>query len=288
MGLTAQKEETIMLGRIAVHLDDDPCCERRIRHAAQLAAQHNAELVGIYASFRRPHVYEEIAVPAGIGEMIERSNDSDRSTVENMFRVEANEAGVKAFWRTQRRMPEEVLARESRYCDLLVMTQPDCAHGDAQQMARLVAGVILAAGRPVMLLPAQGPILPLGKKVVLCWDQGREAARALADATPIIAEASELTVLMIDPQSQVHSLSAENRQDLLAYCGFHDFPTPRFLEHRTGNTSVGEAILSAAEEAGADLIVMGAYGHSRLQQAILGGTTRKIFEAMRIPVLFSH
>lgn len=278
-----------MLGRIAVHLDNDRHLEKRVQTGARLAAQHNCELVGIYAGLRlhRPAL-EEIVVPAEIKVILERSIDAERKNIREIFAREIDAAGVEAFWRTQRGAPEDILARESRYCDLLVMSQPDDQQSDASHLPRFAAAVILAAGRPVLMLPNVGQVESIGKRVMVCWDQGREAARALADATPILEEAKELIFLTVDPQSRTRALTDDNRDDLLAYCDYHGFPPPRIVEQSSGATSVGESIVHAASDAGVDLIIMGAYGHSRLQQAILGGTTRKMFESMRTPVLFSH
>lgn len=278
-----------MLGRIAVHLDNDAQCEQRTHFAATLAAQHNCELVGIYSTFHlHQPALDEIVFPPEFHAILERTVSDERRKVQALFNHEVAAAGVDAFWRTHRAAPQDILELESRYADLLIMSQPLGESTDPARISSFAGGVILSTGRPVMMLPNAAFNEPVGKHVLVCWDQGREAARALADAGPIIEEATALTILTVDSRSVAEALTDQNRDDLKAYCAFHGFPVPRIIEHPTGKASIAEAIVNAGIDAGADLIVMGAYGHSRLQQAILGGTTRKMLEIMRTPVLFSH
>ncbi len=278
-----------MLGRIGVHLDSDVDCERRVRTAAGLAERHHADLVGIYASFRHPQCYiDKFGLPVELVTALERTESDTQHQVQAMLARETERHRLHVLWRTEQGMPEDILAKNARYCDVLLMSQPTAQDPAPQQMYRLLAAVVMAVGRPVIVVPAAGQIRTPGERVLLCWDQSREAARAFADAAPILEAATELTVLIIDPQSRPLFLTPANREDLFAYCARRGFPVPHIAEHRSGNFSVANTILNTASETGADLIVMGAYGYSRLQAAILGGTTRKVLEEMQVPVLFSH
>lgn len=278
-----------MLRRIAVHLDSDEDCARRIDIAAALARRHQARLVGIYASFRHPQdAYEGTMVTAAINAIDVNSGLVEQQKLMTQLHEAAKRAGVVSQFRTDEALPEDILAYESRFCDVLVISQPANYEFEPLLLPGFLASVILTAGRPVLMLPAMGNAKPIGKRVLYCWDGGRESARAIADAAPFLHEAKELFVLVIDPHKKPQRYTAQHRADLSDYCLQHQYPLPQSIERFSAGTTVGECILSAAADTGSDLLVMGAYGHSRLRQAILGGTTRTLVESMTLPVMFSH
>ena len=279
-----------MLGRIAVHLDQDRGCKRRVRAAAQLAAEHDAELVGVHASFRRPppYLYEGFFVTDDINQMLRRRQAEERTQSEALLREIAGEIGVAAQWRTGDGRPEDILCEHARYCDVLVIGQPDDSEPGPAQLPAQAASVLLGAGRPVLMLPSVGEIGSIGRRVLFCWNERREAARALADAGPMLQEASELFVLRVDPPAEPGDAARARHADLLAYCAGRQYPIPQETTRDSAGVGIGNCILNTAADNACDLIVMGAYGHSRLQQAVLGGTTRTMLESMTVPVLFSH
>lgn len=279
-----------MLGRIAVHLDLDRGCRRRVRAAAQLAAEHDATLVGIHASFGRPlpYLYEGFFVSDDVNRMLRQRVDDDRAATEALLQEVAGETGVTAHWRTGNGLAENVLCEQARYCDLLVMSQPDDADPGPQQMPVLLATVMLGAGRPLLMWPSVGEFNAIGRRVLFCWDERRESARALADAGPILEEATELLALRVDPPSEPEQAAQTKRADFLAYCAGRQYPIPQETVRESAGIGIGNCILNAAADNACDLIVMGAYGHSRVREAVLGGTTRTLLESMTVPVLFSH
>jgi len=278
-----------MLGRIAVHLDKDRGCRRRVRAAAQLAAEHDAALVGIHASFGPPpYLYRGFFVSDDVNRMLSQRQADERAASEVLLREVAGEAGVTAHWRTGDGLAEDILCEQSRYCDLLIVGQPDDADPGPRQMPALLASVLLGAGRAVMALPAVGELGTVGRRVLFCWDERRESARALADAGPILEEASELFVLRVDPPAEPDEAAQTKRADFLAYCAGRQYPIPQETTRDSAGVGIGNCILNAATDNACDLIVMGAYGHSRVREAVLGGTTRTMLESMTVPVLFSH
>lgn len=278
-----------MLGRIAVHLDKDRGCRRRVRAAAQLAAEHDAALVGIHASFGpSPYLYQGFFVSDDVNRMLSKRLADERAASEALLREVAEEAGVTFHWRTGTGLAEEILCEQARYCDLLIVGQPDDTEAGPQQMPTLLASVLLGAGRPVMVLPAVGELVTPGRRVLFCWDERRESARALVDAGPILEEASELFVLRVDPPTEPEEVAQTKRADFLAYCAGRQYPIPQETTRDSAGVGIGNCILNAATDHACDLVVMGAYGHSRVREAVLGGTTRTLLESMTIPVLFAH
>ncbi|GAA4334396.1 universal stress protein [Pigmentiphaga soli] len=278
-----------MLGRIVVHIDYDSSCQRRVRAAARLAVEHGAELVGVYASFLQPQqAYEGIFVTAEIRSMLERRLVEECGRAQRLFFETAQEEGASWQWRTAEDLPERVLATQARYGDVLVMQQPSSDEPGPVRMPGIVASVILSAGRPVLVLPYAGEPATIGRRALVCWDGGREAARALADALPLLQRAEEVVLLTIDPRDDRATDPESETDDLATYCRSHGLPQPQRAIREDTGVSVGDAILNAASDYGSDLIVMGAYGHSQLRESILGGASRTLIESMTVPVLFSH
>ncbi len=150
-----------------------------------------------------------------------------------------------------------------------------------------VEQVIMSAGRPVIVLPAAGEAKFTLEEVVLGWDGGREAARAAFDAMPLLKAAKKVRVIRVDPQKDRDLRGAVPGADLAESLARHGvkaetqgFPTDGY--------DAGQALLRCADDCGAGLIVMGAYGHSRLTEFIFGGATRFVLSRLNRPVLLSH
>lgn len=278
-----------MLGKIGVHLDTDAYCPQRIAAGMQLSQQHHAEFVGIFTSYEHPQCgLDTRGLPFECVAVLEASAATAQQQLRSLLDTAAALSGVTVHWRAERGMPEDVLARSARYCDALLVTQPAIEDSGPQAACRLFAAVVMAAGRPVIAMPKTWESPSLGDRVVVSWDQSRAAIRSFVDAAPLLEASSRLMVLVINPESHVPAFTATNRDDLLAFCYRRGLPAPEIVEHRSGDLGIARTLISAAGEWDADLIVMGAYGYSRLQAAILGGTTRQVLKDMRVPVLFSH
>ncbi|MCW0210980.1 MAG: universal stress protein [Achromobacter sp.] len=278
-----------MFRRIAVHLDHGIDSSRRIEFSLLLAKAHDAHLTGIFASYIAPgYFYDEAGLWVRSMDTARQINEKGRSAAQAAFSEAAREAGVSASWRQGEGTPAECVAKHARCSDVLVVSQENTDDLEAATGNDFVEQVLMSAGRPVIVLPAAGTFKGVGARVLYCWDRGREAARALADAAPLLRNANALTVLTLDEGGDEASGLEVPFEDLAAYCACHGFPQPRHEFRSTRDTDVGDAILSAAADAGADLIVMGAYGHSRMRQWVMGGATRSLLEAMTVPVLFSH
>lgn len=180
------------------------------------------------------------------------------------------------------------LNRRARVNDLIVLTQPDprSRNGQAFKTAQVEAA-ILASARPVLLLPYANAVATLGTDVLVAWDDSRAAARAVADALPLLRRAGRVTVLVLN--KAVNSDDVGLSDDLSSLCEWlerHGVSAQARVE--TTSIDVSDALLSRAADLGIDLIVMGAYGHSRWSERILGGATRGVLASMTVPVLMSH
>ena len=178
------------------------------------------------------------------------------------------------------------VALHARYADLLVIEQQD-PENPGPGGAALTQHLVLEADLPVLVIPYIGASRPPGKRVMVAWDAGREAARAVRDALPILVAAEHVDVVVIDPAKHTREHGEEPGADIALFLARHDCKVE--TQHLpAGGLDAGEALLSHLADRDSDLLVMGAYGHARLRQLVLGGVTQTILGEMTVPVLMSR
>ena len=203
------------------------------------------------------------------------------------FEHVASLRGLSAEWRLVPEGPDADPALHARYADLTILGQLDPDRGEAEMLRPRPEQVTFASGRPMLVVPYAGHFETVGQRIVIAWNATREAARAVHDALPLLSAAETVIVLTIDARE------GPERAWRTARCGYlAAFGEARrqgaSRAHRLGRSSGGEVLLSRAADLGADLLVMGAYGHSRMRELLLGGVTRSLLHSMTVPVLMSH
>jgi len=166
-----------------------------------------------------------------------------------------------------------------RLADLIVVAKPVTESGLG---AQTLEAALLETGKPVLMAPPN-PVETVGAHVAIAWDGGTESAKAVSAAMPLLTSADAVTVFSA-PVSTDPRLAVEK---LTEYLGRHDVKATAESIDVTA-TGVGEALLDGAAKAGADVLVMGAYGHSRARQLVMGGVTSHIIEAAEMPVFLMH
>lgn len=278
-----------MPGRIAIHLNDDTVCERRMDIGLRLAKERGAEVVGVYPSASVAGLrQDENILPQEIRTTLRKQRDEHLEATRTRFLDKARDLGVQAHWRVPHGDAEESLTLHARYCDLLIMSKAGANDSPASLRPNLPEAVVMASGRPVLLLPNHGAIDTIGRRILFCWDQRREAARAFSDAALLLRDCLTLTVLEIDRDDTLMRERDIREDDISDYCASLGYPTPRRLLKDSTGYGVGNVILNTATDTDADLIVMGAYGHSRMRQWIMGGATSTLLSTMTVPVLLSN
>jgi nucleotide-binding universal stress UspA family protein len=273
---------------ILIRIDDRPQWPVRFEVAAGLAADFGAHLVGL-SFVIRPELPGYIR-SAEIAEMLaQRSREAeDRvKASREMFLDRISKLGISGECRVVEGEVEDLAAVHGRYADLLTVGQADVSAPDASTAMEDVKSVIFAAGRPLLFVPYAGKVKTLGKHVFVAWNASREATRAVTDALPLLQRADRVTVMVVRPRADLHAHGEIPGADLAAYLARHGVKVEVMAEEGEG-IDVGDLILSRVADLGCDLIVMGAYSHSRLREWILGGATRTILESMTVPVLMSH
>ena len=275
---------------ILVPVDDTPQARTRIAVAGQLAISHGAHLIGAAVTGVSRFLEEAVAINVydpGLTSFLEKLRGRATSALDR-FDEQVGSLGVRSF---ERRLVDDEgeggISLHARYCDLVVLSQYDrdravrAAGGDYPE--RIAA----ASGTPVLIVPAFGGVPSMGQRVLVAWNGSREAGRALRDALPLLQQAAHVTLLSFDtgrlPMAQADLADAEighylARQGVAA----------ELAVQVADDSEIGATLLSRVADSGADLLVMGCYGHSRFREMLLGGATRTVLESMTVAVLMSH
>lgn len=182
----------------------------------------------------------------------------------------------------------EVAALQARYMDLAVM--PSAAAQDQRDRAalrRLFGALLFGSGRPVLVVPPHASLAWPVARAVVAWRPTREAARALHDAMPLLAEDAALDVVVVDPDRGDQGHGDWPGADVGAHLARHGYRIESTALPRQDQTVAG-VLLRHAGERGAQLLVAGGYGHSRFREWMLGGTTSELLQSATTPILFSH
>jgi nucleotide-binding universal stress UspA family protein len=273
---------------LLVVLDADQSSRGRISYAAALAAHLNAHLVGLYLTVSSLTRDEYALLDIGILD-ISFFSDPAKSRAESektraLFEEVTAREGVSAEWRTASGYPAGM---HGRYADLIVIGQLDAYDSQAGLLRARPEEVTMLAGRPVLVVPFTGHFERIGARVLVGWDASREAARAVRDAMPLLARAEAVTVLTIDAEQSPFGHGEIPGGDIALYLARHGVKAEVERTVSAG-IGIGNTLLSRAADYGADLLVMGAYGHSRVRELLLGGATRTVLTSMTLPVLMSH
>ena len=179
-----------------------------------------------------------------------------------------------------------VLGMHARYADLVVPGQVD-PDQPPYVGHHLPEEVVLSAGRPALIEPYDWALETLGDRVLIAWDASREAARAVSDALPILERAGSVLVASVNPKQTPLGHGELPGADIALHLARHGIDVEvRSIE--VDQMEIGEALLSFAADAARDLLVMGAYAHSRLRELVLGGATRTVLGRTTLPVLMAH
>ena len=274
---------------IVVHLDAGARRSERLAHACMLAARFDAHLVALFALMPLPVPFSFGGTAGEIIEVEARWRDAAAAEARAEFEKTAAAHGVtRVEWRASQYEPLRAMLVSARYADLLLLGQRESAARASADRAPpdFVEDTVLGAGRPALVVPYTGRFTRLGERVLLAWNAGREAARAVTDALPILQRARHVEVVAFDPRKNGSDHGQQPGADIALYLARHGVKAT--AGRQDAGIDVGEQILSRAADSDADLIVMGAYGHSRTRELVLGGATRTVLQAMTVPVLFSH
>ncbi|WP_233853686.1 universal stress protein [Paraburkholderia sp. HD33-4] len=274
---------------ILVHLDTSVRTHPRLEMALKLAHRFHARLTGLFSTYVPPR--QAFFVMAGTAEYYaehERQRHERAGELERLFHAELARSKLDGQWIAANGYANDVVPPYARLADLIVLGQSDPADPESFVAEQFVEHIVLSAGRPVLLVPAAGTFAPPGRHVLIAWDGSREATRAINDALPFLAHAAKVTLLTVHSASDQTIVDRIPGADIALTVARHGVKVEVREVTVEDDTPVGDALLSQVSELGCDMIVMGAYAHSRLREVVLGGATRTILQSMTVPVLLSH
>ena len=267
---------------ILVHLDGSERASTCLDLALLVARHHGAHVTALFAPVTTDH---ESAWPITFDMGYRaRTREDRRHELEHQFSSGLSQTELKGTWHTGARHAEHELLALAPFADLIVVGQSDPRDPEASLNNRLQARVTLAAGRPVLWVPYVGTYPTVGERVVIAWDAGQSATRALYDGLPFMRLATHTTLVTLNTEREGRIPGA----DIALVLARHGIDVEVTQLHTPPTVSVGDALLSRVDKLGSDLLVMGAYGHTRWKELVLGGVTQTMLGSMPVPVLMSH
>jgi len=272
---------------ILVHLNDMRRAEAMLEPVIQLATRYNSHLKGLHvdAIMAEPPLAFTYAT-SGLGPAAAEERTNGEAIAAIFARMTATGACVAEWQRLK--VPQgdlvSLVLEHGRTADLIVAGQvnPDW---DLSPVFDFPERLALESGRPVLVIPYVGRYPRIGRNVVIAWKAGRETTRAVFDALPLLKGAENVHVLEVVGRADEKSLGADT--SIAASLARHGIK-PTIRTSIAPDISVGDEILSRLSDLDADLLVMGAYGHSRMRELVFGGVTRHIARHMTVPTLLSH
>ncbi len=286
------------LKTILVSLNDVSRRDILVSVAISLADKHNAHLIGLYV-IPAVRIYPAIAAGASLSgiDTVRIFLEEHAIATEKAFKEAVRKAGIEAEWRkiepSAVNIADGVIAHGFQ-TDLIIVSQQKEAVNDGIE-SDFCERVVMESGRPVLLIPVSGNFEHIGESVVVGWNATRESARAIFDALPLLKSSRATRLIWVDPHDNEQLAGDLPGAEMAAALARHGVnstaeavPTDDNWEGVVLRSWAGDMLLSRASDLGADLIVMGAYGHSRWREYVFGGATRAVLHHMTLPVLMSH
>lgn len=282
---------------LLVYVDQTERAQERVRLAVDLAARHASHLCALFVRDRDQAQMNELK-SAELGlvsaqrlheldRQIEAQIDQAASRLRQRFEEMAAERGVDPEWRAVNGLLAIVAPQHARYADLCILpheVQPNRAsvnYSFAEQM-------LFVSGRPVLFVPPNGAAATLGRNVAVAWNSSRAAARAVGDAMPIIERAERTIIISANPTDYVERHGALPVAQLVEHLRRHGAQVELVALSAPSTDAIGGLLQAKALELGADLLIAGAFGQSRLWEKFLGGVTSDLLRNARMPLLMSQ
>ncbi|MFC5577950.1 universal stress protein [Lysobacter niabensis] len=285
----SQCETDVMFPKdLVVFLEPHPGHSQRLAFAASLAKRWQAHLIATFVTqplALNPHA--GFAVGTALSEMLAEYQTGTAAALAQAraeFDHLADRRSFTSEWRVSDNETGELLMLHARHASLAILGPP-ASQSTAATTLSLSERMIFASGRPCLLVPTEWSAERIGGRIVVGWNGGREATRAIADAMPLLT-AAETVHLVVVPDARIHALYGEDPgADMATHLARQGVPV--VLERCPGDDA-GAVLLDRCAADGADMLVIGAMGRSRISEFVLGGATRTILDHVRVPVLLSR
>jgi len=274
---------------ILVVMENAAVVPQRIAPAAALATRFGARLAGFFASgYPIMASYGDVSGWSQLVDAYMEAQRREAAAAGAAFREALNRDKLQGEWIFREADETGSAIAEAALYDLVVIGQPNPDAGLSGAIGLRPEEIVLSCGRPVLVVPYAGTFPDIGRRVLVAWNGSRESTRALHDAMSLMADAEAVTVIEIDPPAPGVAAPAASAAQVAAALVRRGIAAKPETETTSGDISVEDLLLSRANDLDADLLVMGAYGHSRMREFVLGGVSRSIFRHMTLPVLMAH
>jgi nucleotide-binding universal stress UspA family protein len=291
-----KKEDTMGLRDLLVLLDGSPRDEIKLAVALELARRNDAHLTGLCPlelllpadmSFALGGYPDLWALPE-FAKQIESQGRAKAAVIEAGFREKLRREGLRGDWVFETGSLISAVTRRAHTADLIVVGQADPENPLPAAARTLVEDILMTAGRPLLLIPYAGRFDTIGTNALVGWTPTRESARAVHDALLTFAPGGKVVVLSVEIARSGGEPEALPTADIAEHLSRHGLDVSAARTVVSDGLSPADALLDYASDIGADLLVVGGYGHSRTREMIMGGVTRDLLRHMTVPVLMSH
>lgn len=273
---------------LLVLLEADSIAHAHVHYAIRMAARFECHLTGVAPCGRVELPAMPLVAPAAqLAALLSEQMQQRAAETAHRFRAACRNEGFQdAEALVESADVRQSLLRHAHCNDVTVLGQPDPEVEGHREAIGLVEQAILQSGRPTLVVPYAGRFETVGTDVLVAWDDSREATRAVTDALPLLRRAERVRVLAWDEDGGGEQHLRQRLSALSGWLERHGVAAQVGVEPKT--IGIAESMLSRAADFGSDLIVMGAYGHARWAERVLGGATRGLLQSMTVPVLMSH
>ena len=271
---------------ILVHVANDDFHMQRLKVAIALACRHKAHVTALFTTrpLGMPHAIAGRGASSGFLAAATEAARERARTLEQEFTDACRRDQLSHTWVVEDGDHLDLLAEHAHVADLAIVSQFVHEHLEDHFRLRLAEELVLAAGCPVLVVPRAWDSTAFGKRILLAWKSTRESIRAVRDSLDFLRAADQVVVLSVGGEPA----KGRPAHEVVAYLERHGIAADSRIDVDHEDSNAGRVILGQAEALSCNMIVMGGYGHSRMREVFLGGTTRHVFEHTTIPVVMSH
>jgi len=276
---------------ILAYLPSEALAEPVIDGAVALARARGAHVVGLHLEASYYPAYGEVAIamPPDVIEQMRKPLRERAKKLEESFKARMDSEGISAEWRSGSteysalpgRIVDEAVSADLVLCPQVAADQVDVTTLDLPER------LILEGGRPVLVVPPSKTLTLPPRRVLIAWNNTPQAARAVFDALDLMRDADAITVLTLSGDAEARKRAGAEGEKLAASLSRHGLQA-KVDAVETSGRSASDDIKARLDADGADLLVMGCYGHSRLRELVFGGVTRDMLGNITVPTLLSH
>lgn len=287
--ISVQGDYPMAYRTLLAHMSNEDVSAAVLSASTLLAEKHSAHLVGLHLQPSLEFYASDIAIPVEIARQYAEEQRALAGRIKTRFEQKTASRNLLAEWRSVDCLLESVrnaLVEQGNTSDLIVISKTEGENSDSR-FRHLPEHVLMASGRPVLVVPVGQPVVSIGERVFAAWDGRRESTRALFGALPLLRRAAQVRLHRVNsPHHDRHRLVGLT-EELANTLSRHGVQV-EVCHSDAHKNEIADELLGFARDMDADLMVMGCYGHSPLREFMLGGTTRQVLADVHIPLLMSN